>query len=58
MEDLRLDYVLLHQIFILRSNSLRHDLTKPQLELLINEEVCLAALDLSGAAIFGALDWE
>ena len=58
MKDLRLDYVFLHQVFILRSNPLRHDLTKPQLELLVNEVVCLTTLDLSSATVFGALDRE
>ena len=58
VENLRLDYVFLHEVFILRSNLLCHNLTEPQLELLINEEVCLTTLNLSSAAVFGTLDRE
>ena len=58
VEDLRLYYVFLHEVFILRPNPLRHNFTEPQLELLVNEVVCLAALNLSSATIFWALDWE
>ena len=58
VEDLRLDYIFLYQVFILRANPLRHNLTEPQLEFLVNEVVCLTALDLSSATVFGALDRE
>ena len=57
MKNLRLNNVLLHELWVLGADVLRHDFTESELELFIYEEVCLAALDFSCATVFWTFYW-
>ena len=56
VEHLRFNNILLHELWILRADLLRHNIAKSQLKLLIDEKVRLSFLNFPSAAIFGTLD--
>ena len=57
MKNLRLDNILLHELWILGADGLRHKLTESELELLINEKVSLTALNFSCASVAWTFYW-